>query len=46
MNQSFIVSSAQYQSNVIKYHMRRDIREAAGLGNPPSMLYHQLMWNP
>ena len=28
---------SQYQSNVIKYHMRRDIREAAGLGNPPSI---------
>ena len=26
----------QYQSNVVKYHMRRDVREAAGLGAPPS----------
>ena len=27
---------------MIKYHMRRDIREAAGLGNRTSDLYHQL----
>ena len=26
----------QYQANVVKYHMRRDVREAAGLGAPPS----------
>ena len=27
----------KYQADVVKYHMRRDIREAAGLGSPPSI---------
>ena len=27
----------QYQADVVKYHMRRDLREAAGLGSPPTI---------
>ena len=27
----------QYQADVVKYHMRKDLREAAGLGSPPSI---------
>ena len=26
----------QYQADVVRYHMRRDLRESAGLGSPPS----------
>ena len=28
---------ARYQAEVVKYHMRRDLREAAGLGSPPAI---------
>ena len=28
---------ARYQAEVVKYHMRRDLREAAGLGFPPTI---------
>ena len=27
----------RYQADVVKYHMRNDLREAAGLGSPPSI---------
>ena len=27
---------AKYQADVVRYHMRRDLREACGLGSPPS----------
>jgi hypothetical protein len=27
----------RFQANVVKYHMRRDLREAVGLGSPPSI---------
>ena len=27
----------RYQAGVVKYHMRRDLREAAGLGSPPTI---------
>ena len=27
----------KYQSDVVKYHMRKDLRESAGLGLPPSI---------
>ena len=27
----------QYQANVVKYHLRKDLREAAGLGSPPAI---------
>jgi len=26
----------QYQADVVRYHMRKDLRESAGLGSPPS----------
>lgn len=26
----------QYQADVVRYHMRKDIRESVGLGSPPS----------
>ena len=26
----------QYQADVVRYHMRKDIRERGGLGSPPS----------
>ena len=28
----------QYQAKVVKYHLRKDLREAAGLGSTPAML--------
>lgn len=34
---SFHTFFTRYQANVVKYHMRRDLREAAGLGSPPSV---------
>ena len=27
----------QHQADVVRYHMRKDLREAAGLGSPPSI---------
>ena len=33
----FYSSFCQYQANVVKHHMRRDVREAVGLGCPPSI---------
>ena len=27
----------RYQAEVVKYHMRRDLKEAAGLGSPPAI---------
>ena len=27
---------SQYQANVVRYHMRKDLREAFGLGSPPA----------
>ena len=34
---SFYAFFCKYQSDVIKYHMRRDLRDAVGLGLPPSI---------
>lgn len=33
----FYAFFSKYQSDVIKHHMRKDLREAAGLGSPPSI---------
>ena len=33
---TFYTSFCTYQAEVVKHHMRRDVREAAGLGCPPS----------
>ena len=33
----FYVSFKRIQANTIRYHMRKDIREAAGLGSPPAI---------
>ena len=30
----------QYQANVVKYHLRKDLREAAGLGSPPAIIHN------
>lgn len=27
---------SQYQADVVRYHMRKDLREASGLGSPPA----------
>ena len=32
-----------YVSDVIKYHMRKDIRESVGLGSPPTQFTTKLM---
>lgn len=37
MVQSFMTTSCAYQAEVVKYNMRRDLRESAGLGSPPSI---------
>lgn len=34
---SFHAFFCQYQADVVKYHMRKDLRESAGLGSPPSI---------
>ena len=33
---SFYDSFSKYQSEIVKYHMRKDLRESVGLGSPPS----------
>ena len=34
---SFYAFFNKYQSDVVKYHMRKDLRESVGLGSPPSI---------
>ena len=34
---SFFSYFSTYQSEVVKYHMRKDLRESVGLGSPPSI---------
>ena len=33
----FYAFFSRYQADVVNYHMRRDLRESAGLGSPPAI---------
>ena len=35
LSNTFIYIS-QYQADIVRYHMRKDLREASGLGSPPA----------
>ena len=36
VSHAFIIIFSQYQADVVRYHMRKDLRKASGLGSPPA----------